>query len=187
MTPPGFNASRFWRHVQKDPQGCWIWTKRPDSSGYGCFRVGPKVWYVHVLSYLSEVGTIPDGWFVDHTCRNRLCVNPKHLEAVTPRENTLRGSGPTAANARKTHCDRGHEFTDDNIIWKDGRRNCLACRKASRETLKKKVKSTARRPKPASGTLQKYRDAGMSWREIGLEYGVSDTAARKWGRQMGVR
>ena len=186
MLPRSFNAQRFWSHVRKDPEGCWTWARKPDDSGYGRFRVGSKIWYVHVLSYLSEVGPIPEGWEVDHLCRNRACVRPDHLEAVTGYVNMLRGDAPAAQNARKTHCDKGHEFTEDNTIWKGERRNCVACRKVSREVEKQKVKAARRKPPPTAETLRRRRQAGKSWAAIGLEYGVSDTAARKWGRQMAV-
>ncbi len=61
------------------------------------------------------VGQIPSGLTLDHLCRVRNCVNPAHLEPVTHRENTLRGDGVTAINARKTSCHRGHPFAGENL------------------------------------------------------------------------
>ena len=187
MLPKSFRPNAFWRHVRKDPGGCWIWTRPLDDSGYGRLRVGSKVWYAHVLSYELETGAVPEGHVVDHTCRNRACVRPDHLEAVTGYVNTLRGAGPSAQNARKTHCKKGHEFTEDNIIWKGDRRNCKTCRKASREAQRRKVKASPRRAPPTEGALRRLRAAGETWAAIGVVYGVSDTTARKWGRQKGVK
>ncbi|TDD77726.1 HNH endonuclease [Actinomadura rubrisoli] len=82
---------------------------------------------VHRFVYESLVGPIPEGLVLDHLCRVRACCNPAHLEPVTDRVNILRGASITAANARKTHCDHGHEFTSQNTYRHRGRRLCRAC------------------------------------------------------------
>lgn len=91
-------------------------------------RVNGKKRGVHRVVYELEYGPIPEGRELDHLCRNRACVNPKHLEIVSHRENCLRGVAPAAQNARKTHCKYGHPLSGGNLhMRKDGGRMCLAC------------------------------------------------------------
>ena len=122
---------RFWPKVRKT-DGCWEWLANRTKSGHGHIGTGganPKKVYAHRVAYELLIGPIPDGLELDHICRNPGCVNPAHLEAVTHRENVLRGFSPTAHNARKTHCKRGHEFTDANTyVSPSGGRYCRACR-----------------------------------------------------------
>ncbi len=133
-------ADRFWPKVNKNgpiPEHaphlgpCWIWTARVNPiSGYGQLTIGNGTQspYAHRLAYELAGGTIPPGYQVDHLCRVPTCVNPAHLEAVTPQENTLRSRAPTAINARKTHCVNGHELTPENTgVRPNGRRFCREC------------------------------------------------------------
>jgi hypothetical protein len=111
---------------------CWLWTGSTDGGGrYGAIGVEGRLRRAHRVAYELFVGPIPDGMDIDHTCRVTLCCNPEHLEPVTHRENVLRGEAPTARNARKTHCVRGHELAGANLQIRasDGGRLCLACRK----------------------------------------------------------
>lgn len=85
-----------------------------------------------------------EGKTIDHLCRNRGCVNPLHLQAVPMRENTLRGFGPSAENARKTHCKRGHEFTPENTYLHDGRRICKQCNRDRNREFGKAVRAKRR-------------------------------------------
>lgn len=124
VLPPG-----FWERVDKTAD-CWLWTGTLKLDGYGTFwdpnlRQGLRA---HRLSYQAHVGPIPEGLVIDHLCRVRNCVNPRHLEAVTNRVNTLRGVGPTAVQAEKTHCDRGHPLSGANLYMDGAWRRCIACR-----------------------------------------------------------
>lgn len=101
-------------NIEIDPNTeCWVWRGPRQNAGYGHIGRGKKH-LIHRLTYEHFVGAIPAGLQIDHLCRVRLCCCPWHLEAVTQRENILRGEGITAVCARKTHCPRGHEFSADN-------------------------------------------------------------------------
>ena len=93
------------------------------------FKGGPTIFkYAHRLAYENIAGPIPYGLTLDHLCRNPTCVNPWHLEAVSQRENVLRGNSPMARQARQTRCKRGHDFTESNTWRKPSRPNHRECR-----------------------------------------------------------
>lgn len=108
-------ADRIRARVQVDANGCWIWQGGVKSTGYGAISVRNRMRNAYAVAYEVFKGTVPKGLELDHLCRVRLCVNPDHLEAVTHRENVLRGTSPAAAHAVKTHCPRGHEYAGNNL------------------------------------------------------------------------
>ena len=107
---------------------CTQWTGAIDSYGYGRLQRDGRWQLAHRLAFEEQVGPIPDGLTIDHLCAKRDCVNVRHMEPVTNAENVLRGVGPTAVNARKSHCIAGHLLSGDNLrLAADGRRECKEC------------------------------------------------------------
>lgn len=116
------------RHIRPTHDGCWVWIGALMAQGYGELTWRGKVTYAHRLVYELLVRPIPDGLEIDHVCRVRDCVNPDHLEAVTRRENSLRGNSPTGRNARKTHCKGGFPLVPVGGRKRLGK-GCVACAK----------------------------------------------------------
>ena len=138
----GDPEQQFWAKVEKT-ETCWRWTADIDRDGYTVFTVDNKFVHAHRWAYEHFVGPIPVRMTVDHVkkngCTHRDCVNYlEHLEIVTSRENTLRGVGPSSVNSRKTHCKRGHEFTEENThVATSGKRTCIKCRRRRKQERRK--------------------------------------------------
>lgn len=123
--------------------GCWLWIGTDNGNGYGrgyC-RHTKRTKLAHRLVWETHHGPVPIGLQLDHLCRTKCCVNPAHLEPVTPSVNVKRGFSPKRARdigrllrAAVTHCPHGHEYTPANTYHKrDHRfpgvtsRCCRAC------------------------------------------------------------
>lgn len=132
-------AVRFWRRVDRgDDRACWLWRGPRSKTGYGSFWGDDGPQRVHVFAYELLVGPVPDGLELDHTCRNRQCVNPAHLEPVTHAENMARRA-PFHPGHKVTHCPQGHEYTPENLIPNRRSRECKECgRERSREYRRRK-------------------------------------------------
>ena len=121
------DRKRFYDKVSVDPEtGCHNWTGARHRNGYGAFGLDGKVHRPHRIAYELFKGRIPEGLEIDHLCRNRGCVNPDHLEAVSHQENMRRGV------SARTHCSRGHPLSGDNLYTTpNGYRVCKTCRAES--------------------------------------------------------
>lgn len=121
----------FEARVEKT-DSCWIWIGAI-GHGYGILRLLSRgiYDYAHRISVRLDGRDIPDGMHVDHLCRNTRCVNPAHLEVVTPAVNLARGLMRQRSQehfASRTHCAHGHPWNEENTYRNSrGYRNCRAC------------------------------------------------------------
>lgn len=145
---------RLEKKIQKTDT-CWNWISSGNENKYGHFYHKGKSYMAHRFVYEQLVGPIPPARYIDHVCQNKRCVNPAHLEPVSPSENNKRGNSMSGLNARKTHCNWGHPLSGKNmrLLKEPGtmstyHRVCLACK----ARLQKEY------------TTRKYAD-GKSWRK----------------------
>lgn len=114
----GTPEQRLWAKTDRSggEDACWYWLGATTRGGYGRIGKGARAegWcFAHRLSYELACGPVPEGLVLDHLCRTRNCVNPRHLEPVTIRENIHRG----IKGVLTTHCPQGHEYTIANTYW----------------------------------------------------------------------
>jgi hypothetical protein len=164
---------------------CIMWTGRTSDQGYGSIGRNGKWISIHRWAYAYWVNPNFDtSLVVDHLCHNadetcgggtkcehRRCVNPTHLEAVSDADNLRRGKGPGAANSRKTHCPKGHEYTEENTSYRSYsyqpvQRLCKTC-----------IREKARQRSPGE-----YVECGCGgrFREISRRMHVKSRRHLKW-------
>jgi hypothetical protein len=126
--------------TNRDRSECWLYWGALKASGYASvsLRESGTKRTVRAHRLANEIMTgepFPVDLVADHLCRNKACVNPFHIEPVTVRENTVRGFGPSALNATKTHCLMGHRLDGENLRIKPNKThggNVRYCRTCSR-------------------------------------------------------
>jgi len=169
-------AERLAKHSIPEPNtGCVLWTASLTKYGYGQIGIGRDMKRAHRVAYELAKGPIPQGLEIDHLCRVRSCINPDHLEAVTKRENILRGYGTHAIHARATHCPKGHPLIEGNLYrapgLKRGRGQCLTCQRKPPELCETPEQRKARNSTMSNRRWAKWRDArrGMTHCKNGHE------------------
>jgi hypothetical protein len=145
----GTEEIRFWSKVRLDSEsGCWEWIGALDGKGYGAFTLnrdtpGEPARQVTAYEWAYEycIGPIHSGKQLHHFCENIRCVNPFHLEPLTPKEHVAVSiNNPCFKNANKTQCKHGHEFTEQNTyLHPDGSRKCRICQRAAVARYKTKI------------------------------------------------
>lgn len=130
------DIERFMGKVSFSDNGCWLWHGAIKPGGYGAFMTGRKPFKksnnAHRWIYEFLNGPIRDGLVIDHLCRTRNCVNPKHMEPTTMRENLMRGFSPTSLNAKKQVCPNGHPLMPVPASYNtSAKRYCPICEKTN--------------------------------------------------------
>lgn len=132
--------------LEIDSNGCYVLTHGRPRGRTGEYRSVTKDSHevaAHTAVYEWVVGPLPEGMVLDHLCKNPVCVHPDHLEPVTPFQNNMRSDSPTAVNARKTHCQNGHEFNEENTALNgDGSRYCRPCRNEWQRARRARLKAS---------------------------------------------
>lgn len=136
-------VDRIMGKVRVTDAGCWEFTGCKVRGGYGQIRIAGKGQYTHRVMHELHSGPIPEGYDIDHLCRNRACCNPSHLEAVTRAVNAARtppgarGQNRATVEKAKTHCPQGHPYDDENTRTNAaGHRWCRACQRARYQSKK---------------------------------------------------
>lgn len=140
---------RLWAQIDKNGPApdfrpelgpCWLWTGCLDTKGYGQIRINGRMELVHKVVWKILRGSFPEGLEQDHLCRVPRCANPDHFEWVTHQENCRR-----SAWGLRTHCAKGHAFTDENTVLRRrhrGRmiRTCLECEREHLRSQRRKAR-----------------------------------------------
>lgn len=156
------------------PSGCWEWTGST-CTGYGSVNWNGKTGIPHRITFeLAHGRKIQEGLVIDHLCLNRSCINPAHLDEVTRAENNRR-----IVRKPKTHCKRGHLYSEDDIDKRTGYRRCRACAKESSNRSVGKLRELSRKSTLPYGTpfLNSFRQGSQDecWEWMGtvsMGYGI---------------
>lgn len=156
---------RFWDKVRVDVDtGCWEW-RGALTTGYGQFRLDGKTRMAHRVAVQASGRPILPGTQVDHLCRNRACVNPGHLEVVTPSVNMTRSANGYAL--RGWICSSGHDVREAGLRADPRHPVASECRQCAHDRASAK----------ASAISAACRRLGLTHREYISRHGQSRAVA----------
>lgn len=112
---------KFWEKVEKT-DACWIWKSPANRNGYGVIKINGANCAAHRISYTIKNGEIPPNLFILHKCHNPKCVNPDHLYAGTPQDNS--NDEITRNNTRHYKCANPTKYT--GVRWCNTRKNWIS-------------------------------------------------------------
>lgn len=78
------------KYLVNPKTGCWEWQLSQTTKGYGKLRHEGRTRQAHIVYFELECGAVPKGRVLDHLCKNKVCVNPAHLEPVLHQVNVQR-------------------------------------------------------------------------------------------------
>lgn len=146
---------------------CWLYRGSLDDAGYSCLRIKQKNDRGHRITWEALHGPVPPELHLDHLCRVHSCVNPEHLEPITPGVNTYDRAFWASGFPKTTHCPLGHEMTEANTYYRPsgkGRmcRDCVVRRTEASEKIRKAEVAARRAAKPERphGDAVKYSHEG---------------------------
>lgn len=128
------DITRFMANLSVNSNGCIDWIGSLNKQqGSGIFFFNGRPWVAHRIAYCLENGNPPRNLIIIQLCKNKICVNTDHLEAVSRAENIFR-SESNFNHSRKLACPRGHSLSGKNLINTPKRvgRACKPCDNAGR-------------------------------------------------------
>lgn len=106
---------------------CWLWVGLKNKQGYGFITIDSHLYYAHRYIYQEIKKENINGKQLHHTCHNKRCVNPDHLQKVTPRQHATIHA---IENMEKLYCKYGHELSPENTGLYKGKKYCRKCKRA---------------------------------------------------------
>ena len=142
------DEERFDQKTEVLESGCHRWGGSLTAGGYGNFSANRQPIHAHRFAFWKRHGYLPEPpHILDHTCRNRWCVNADHLEVVTYSVNYWRGSGPTSHREDQSLCKAGlHPWVEENLVMTNRGVTCRECKNTAQRAAHRRRRSSTDTP-----------------------------------------